>query len=281
MNAITRKLGKKRQLWFLTSVSDVLFVRTWSSLLRRKGIFLCRFRSAHWLVRVTVKTTTRARKYTENNSNYSLIQILLSPERHCAGCSPQPVLCSPFPPPLPPSCILTDVLTVSVYGPKLKPRYSKIHKTQFPSLWRALPNGEDSKILKGTETSSVPEDETYPSLGGRRQARMASWRRWPQSCTFRVSRQVLTMKRRREAIRTGGSTWAKVWAPETESICMKKARKFVYRAHLSQGMLRVEAERGEGPDFSHPQSCFVSLIPAANIHKSWLSFLLSQGSGPH
>lgn len=44
-------------------------------------------------------------------------------------------------------------------------------------------------------------------------------------------------------------------------------------------MLRVEAEGGKGPDLSHPQSCFVSLISAANIHKSWLSFLLYWGLG--
>ena len=124
-----------------------------------------------------MKTTTRARKYTENDSDYLLIQMLFSPARYCAGCFPQSALSSSFPPPLPPSCILTDVLTVSVYGPKPKPGYSNIRKTQFLSLWSVLPNGEGSKMLKGTETSSVPEDETYPSLGGRRQARMASWRR--------------------------------------------------------------------------------------------------------
>ena len=173
----------------------------------------------------------------------------------------------------------TDVLTVSVYGPKLKPGYSKIRKTQFPSLWSVLPNGEDSKILKGTETSTVPEDETCPSLGGRRQAGMASWRRWPQSCTFRVSRQVLTMKRRREAIRTVRSTLANVWVPETESLCMKKTRKSVYRAHLSQGMLRVEAEGARAQTSPILRAAVSAWQSAANIHKSWLSFLLSQGSG--
>lgn len=44
-------------------------------------------------------------------------------------------------------------------------------------------------------------------------------------------------------------------------------------------MVRVEAEGGKGPNLSHPHSCFVSLIPKANIHKSGLSFLIYQRPG--
>lgn len=114
---------------------------------------------------LTVKRTTRARKYAENKSSYSWPKYFFPCEALCWALP----AAGPFfflPSTSPSSRTLTDVLTVSVYGPEQNARYSKIHKAQFLSLWRALPNGEDSRILQGTETSSVPEDETYPSSSG-------------------------------------------------------------------------------------------------------------------
>lgn len=107
---------------------------------------------------------------------------------------------------------------------------------------------------------------------------MASWKRWPLSWAFRVSRQVLTMKRRREELEeapepeNGGLSREHAAWWELERVWHKQSTK------SKSGYAESSGWRGQGPKLSHPHSYCLSLLPIANVHKCWLFFLIYQGS---
>lgn len=101
---------------------------------------------------------------------------------------------------------------------------------------------------------------------------MASWKRWPLSWAFRVSRQVLTMKRRREELEeapepeNGGLSREHAAWWELERVWHKQSTK------SESGNAESSGWRGQGPKLSHPHSYCLSLLPIANVHKCWLFF---------